>query len=322
MFVLYDVFWLLVDDREVVHVQEYGSVVLWIDLCYCFVFALYNLVLGTMFLKSRFLEVFRKNRILIFCVIILLNNTVLAFVVEHVIERYFTYGSIWAMWDNIYLMGVLSTLQALVVASEYYFREMETVNEENRLLELRLLKMQLAPHFIFNSLSIMAGLIEENTEKAEEYLMRLSRIYRYVLEHIESDMVPVEEALGVLDDYAAMLQLRHPNVELVVKHVEWDGKDCVLSQGLQLLMENAVKHNALNQGKVLTVTIDREGDMLTVSNNIITSRYAGVRMVASHKLGLETLAARYRMKYGLKMRVVQDKETFKVCLPLICRKKR
>ena len=130
-------------------------------------------------------------------------------------------------------------------------------------------RLQLNPHFIFNSLSVLASLISIDAVKAEHYVVRLSRIHRYILNHFEDDTVSLKEAFELIDDYVALLKLRYTNVELIVKEIQYDSNDYILSQSLQILIENAVKHNAFNLKEKLTIFIDREGHYLTVSNNLI-----------------------------------------------------
>ena len=99
----------------------------------------------------------------------LLANTFLAFLVR---EPYST-CCLWIFpiakfGGNAYLMGLISSIQALIVVVEYYYKESEQKYEENRQLEMKLLKMQMNPHFVFNSLSVLAGLIDIDAKRAED----------------------------------------------------------------------------------------------------------------------------------------------------------
>ena len=159
-------------------------------------------------------------------------------------------------------MGLISSIQALIVVVEYYYKESEQKYEENRQLEMKLLKMQMNPHFVFNSLSVLAGLIDIDAKRAEDYVIRLSRIYRHILGHIENDVVSLDEAFQWLDDYMNLLKLRYTNIELQVKPMERGKDEYILSQSLQVLIENAVKHNAINQHEKLTIIVERKENML------------------------------------------------------------
>lgn len=205
----------------------------------------------------------------------------------------------------------------LIVAVEYYCRKLERKYEENRMLEMQLLKMQLNPHFIFNSLSVLTGLIRIDATRAENYVVRLSRIYRHILGHIEIDIVLLEDAFRFLEDYTALLQLRYTNIELIIHDIDCSDNPYILSQSLQVVIENAVKHNSLNRSTKLTITISREKDMLTITNNIIASDYNKNSSNPSHKIGLKNLSQRYLIKFNKKIKIQTSANEFKVYLPII-----
>ena len=317
MYFLYDVVWVLADNEEFNRLLEEGCTILWIDLCYCFLFSIYNLGFGTLLLKSRLLCFFPKKKILILSAIFLLANTFLAFLVENLIDVLFVDISDREVWGNAYLMGLISSIQALIVVVEYYYKESEQKYEENRQLEMKLLKMQMNPHFLFNSLSVLAGLIDIDAKRAEDYVIRLSRIYRHILGHIENDVVSLDEAFQWLDDYMNLLKLRYTNIELQVKPMERRKDEYILSQSLQVLVENAVKHNAMNQHEKLTIVVERKENMLVVSNNIIHPTYKSEHTIPSYKLGLDNLAKRYLMKFGKEISVKHSSESFTVYLPIV-----
>lgn len=317
MFLLYDIVWILADHEEFNFLIKEDSTVLWIDFCYCFLFSLYNLAFGTILLKSQVIKAFGHRKILAFCTTFLLANTILAFIIENMLDWIWTEIPTHEAWGNAYLMGLISCMQALIVAVEYYCRKLERKYEENKMLEMQLLKMQLNPHFIFNSLSVLASLIRMDATRAEHYVIRLSRIYRHILGHIEADAVSLEDAFGFLEDYAALLQLRYANIELNIRNMDCGDNPYILSQSLQVVIENAVKHNALNQNTKLTITIGREKDMLVVSNNIIASDYNKDSSTPSHKIGLKNLSQRYLIKFNKEMRIQANANEFKVYLPIV-----
>lgn len=317
MYFLYDIVWILADHEEFNNLIEDGCTILWIDLCYCFLFALYNLGFGIMLLRSRFMRFFQRKKVLVFSAFFIIADTFLAFLVENILDVMFVEVSNREVWGNAYLMGLISSIQALIVAVEYFYKESQQKYEENRRLEMQLLKMQMNPHFVFNSLSVLAGLIDIDKKRAENYVIRLSRIYRHILGHIENDVVSLDEAFLWLDDYIALLQIRYANVELVMKPMDKHPNDYILSQSLQVLVENAVKHNALNQNKKLIIVIERKDNMLVVSNNIILPAYKIKQSIPSHKLGLDNLAKRYLIKFGKDIRILHTSESFTVYLPIV-----
>lgn len=317
MYFLYDVVWLLADPKEFSLLLEEGGTILWIDLCYCFLFAYYNLSFGDQLFKSALLKRFKRKKVLVISLIFLLANTFMAFLVENFLDVVLVDISDREVWGNAYLMGLISTVQSLIVAVEYYYKESEQNYTESRRLEMQLLKTQMNPHFVFNSLSILAGLISIDPRRAEDYVIRFSRIYRHILQHIESDVVSLNEAFAWLDDYMALLQLRYDHIELVVEPMERTANEYILSQSLQVLVENAVKHNALSRNTKLTITIRRQNDQLVVSNNLLAPTYEKEQSIPSHKLGLVNLAKRYLIKFGKEIRIEKTSDAFIVFLPIV-----
>ncbi len=317
MYILYDVVWLLADPEEFNLLLEEGGTILWVDLCYCFLFAYYNLSFGNQLFRSALLKRFERKKVLVISLIFLLANTFMAFVVENFLDMALLDISDREVWGNAYLMGLISTVQSLIVAVEYYYKESEQKYAENRRLEMQLLKTQMNPHFVFNSLSILAGLISIDPRRAEDYVIRFSRIYRHILKHIESDIVSLSEAFSWLDDYMALLQLRYNHIALMVEPMERPANEYILSQSLQVLVENAVKHNALNRNEPLTITICRQNDLLVVRNNLIAPTCQVEQSIPSHKLGLDNLAKRYLIKFGKEIRIEKTSDTFSVYLPIV-----
>lgn len=129
------------------------------------------------------------------------------------------------------------------------------------------LSNQMNPHFLFNNLNVLSGLIHEDPDKAEEYLDKLAEIYRYVLQKNKEGIVTVEEELQFIDDYVFLLKLRFGEKFELVKSVD----DLLLqhrlpSLCLELLIENTVKHNSMSEAKPLVVQVIVANEMLQVIN--------------------------------------------------------
>lgn len=107
-----------------------------------------------------------------------------------------------------------------------------------------MLKMQLDPHFLFNSLNILIGIVHTSPDDAEKFIIRLSRIYRYIIKSIEQDLVLVNNAINFAVDYVALLNIRFPNkLDFQVDaSLDKNNYDYIPVMALQLLIENAVKH--------------------------------------------------------------------------------
>ncbi len=176
------------------------------------------------------------------------------------------------------------------------------------------LKNQLDPHFLFNSLNVLTSLIEENTEKAQNFTTSLSKIYRYVLEQKNKNLVPVDEELAFARTYIKLLKMRFENsivLEIIDKCSNPDAKIVPLS--LQLLLENAVKHNIVNETKPLHIRVFEDKGKLVVNNNI----QAKPIFVESSGVGLQNIMQRYRILTDRPVEITPTSTEFQVRLPML-----
>ncbi|WP_226789262.1 sensor histidine kinase, partial [Polaribacter reichenbachii] len=131
------------------------------------------------------------------------------------------------------------------------------------------LKSQLDPHFLFNSLNVLTSLIGENPNQAEKFTTKLSKVYRYVLEQRNKDLVPILEELTFAKTYMQLLGMRFEDaVEFNIPDTVSNKDLKIVPLSLQLLLENAVKHNVVSSSKPLTINIYEENNYLIIENNI------------------------------------------------------
>ena len=192
------------------------------------------------------------------------------------------------------------------------------MNKENICLQKKYLKLQLDPHFVFNSLSSLAGMIEYEPQRAEEYVIKLSRVYRYTLRNIEQDYITINEAVDFAKTYVSLLNLRYnDNVIFETDDFKANGNDKILAQSLQLLLENAVKHNAPQGDKKLCIQINVRDNMLVVKNNRIYTRGHNDQVVESYGIGLNNLKRRYELECGKRIICNVTQDFFEIRLPII-----
>lgn len=176
------------------------------------------------------------------------------------------------------------------------------------------LKNQIDPHFLFNSLNVLSSLIEENPENAQRFTTSLSKIYRYVLEQKDKELVSVAEELSFAKTYMNLLKMRFENslfYELPETTINPDAKVVPLS--LQLLLENTVKHNVVSEQRPLHIRIFIEGDYLAIQNDfqkkeVIQSRQG---------VGLQNIVDRYGIITNRKVLIEQNEKTFTVKIPIL-----
>nr|WP_284040512.1 histidine kinase [Sphingobacterium sp. lm-10] len=176
------------------------------------------------------------------------------------------------------------------------------------------LKNQIDPHFLFNSLNVLSGLIEEDAEKAFRYTNSLSAIYRSMLSQKDKDLVPLREELATGEEFLYLLQIRFEGALTyeIEAGLEREQK-FVVPLCLQLLLENAVKHNEASDARPLQIKIYSDSDYLVVENNLQPRN----SFVESNKLGLSIITERYRSLTERSVHIEQNDGIFRVALPLM-----
>jgi hypothetical protein len=176
------------------------------------------------------------------------------------------------------------------------------------------LKNQLDPHFLFNSLNVLTSLIGENPKQAERFTTKLSKVYRYVLEQRNKDLVPIEEELKFAKTYMELLGMRFEEaVQFNIPETISNNELKIVPLSLQLLLENAVKHNVVSTSKPLTIDIYEEGRYLIIANNVNPKQAIG----KSTKVGLQNIADRYGLITDKGVKIENNNKIFRVSLPLL-----
>ena len=198
----------------------------------------------------------------------------------------------------------------------------ETVSEKERIEQLQLqqefdvLKEKVNPHFLFNSFNTLSSLISEDKNQAEKFLDELSKVYRYLLRNNESGMSTVEEEAKFIRSYAKLLQTRHTDGFKLDMEIDPAFKDKEIpSLSLQLLVENAVKHNIISKQQPVHVRISSTPDgYLTIVNNL---RKKSKSAVESTGIGLANIRDKYKLLNRFDVKVEETADQFKVTLPLL-----
>lgn len=190
--------------------------------------------------------------------------------------------------------------------------ENERLKQQNLQNELNALKNQIDPHFLFNSLNSLTSLIRDN-KTATQFVKKLSYMYRYILQSGDSDLVSIREELKYLDSYAYLMETRYRDRLHIDVHIGEDYLDRkVPPMALQLLVENAVKHNEISGSNPLTVNIfDKNGSLFV--ENVIRPR---TNLADGTKNGLANLQKRYELLLKEKLVVRTTDNVFSVELPL------
>jgi len=256
-------------------------------------------------------------------------GSILVFVVSYVLLNW--YENMFLQLDNplslVHLgssvaIGFMLTTFINVIQIGYQLiqvREAERLQAERYqrdMVQARLegLKQQIDPHFLFNNFSTLYGLIHEDSEKAGAFLLKLSDIYRLVLEHLDRESVSVSEELALVRVYTELVTIRYGNALRYEENIPAEIMDRqMIPFALQMLVENAIKHNQVEAAQPLVVRIYYTPEQgLCVENNLIPRSSVPV----SAKIGLKNLEKRHKYRLGKSISIVQNRHIFSVEVPL------
>ncbi|WP_250434366.1 2TM domain-containing protein [Hanstruepera flava] len=221
-----------------------------------------------------------------------------------------------------YQFGLWITLSIVIVFHIIYFYNKY---QQNKIKEQKViagtasakfdaLKNQLDPHFLFNSLNVLTSLIDENPDNAQRFTTALSKVYRYVLEQKNKDLVSVDEELDFARTYMMLLKMRfEDSIVFEIPKKASNPESKVVPLSLQLLLENAVKHNTVTSSKPLHIKIYEDHGDLIVENNFqpkqIVKKSSGV--------GLSNIMQRYQLLTNRKVNINQQANRFAVAIPML-----
>ena len=206
--------------------------------------------------------------------------------------------------------------ECLFLAEYWQMSELEAERYRKVSLEARYqnLKNQLNPHFLFNSFNTLANLIDEDSQKAQQFVEGLSDVYRYVLNSQKKDWIELSEEIKCMHAYLFLLKMRHENNLHIHIHLEDKYYNYLIPPlSLQMLIENAIKHNEISEENPLQIQIFSQNEHIVVRNN----RKQRKVIKSSTQVGLKNIQQRYRHLSGKTINVQESAEQFIVHLPII-----
>lgn len=228
----------------------------------------------------------------------------------------------WRAFPSLFLTSLLAqtTVYCVVFMANYALTvrsKMQAERGKANMAQYRYMKLkqQVNPHFLFNSLNILDCLVcDEKSEEASTYIHKLAGIYRYMIKSEDEELVPLRDELEFVQQYIDLLQIRFPEGFKVELDVPEDLMSrYVLPCSLQLLIENATKHNAVRSATPLTIRLKADENHVCVSNNIVPK----FGKVESTGLGLKYLRQQYLDLSGKRIEIIHTENEFRVTLPLI-----
>ena len=190
----------------------------------------------------------------------------------------------------------------------------QALQREKMSAQLTALKAQINPHFLFNSLNTLVAIIEEQPGQAVQYVQHLADFYRSILIYREKDLIPLEDELKIANDFVFLLKRRYESALEVQLPETVPGRYLIFPLVIQMLIENAVKHNVISQKQPLRIRVFIEdGPCLTVQNNLNPKK----KPEEGAGFGLQSIAHRYDLIAGKEITVRADEQQFAVHIPLI-----
>ena len=222
-------------------------------------------------------------------------------------------------WFMVKTAAVLLTLSMLVTNAIIFFVNwrksaimQEQMKREQLALQYETLKNQVNPHFLFNSLNAVTSLISTDPDKAILFVKKLSEVLRYVLEQKDNELTTLDAELGFLESYIFLQKIRFGENLTVNLNVP-ERNLFVIPLSLQMLIENAIKHNVVSKEFPLTINIfTKNGNNLVVSNNLRKKPVMG-----SSNIGLENIRSRYAFFTTNPVVVTESENEFRVEIPLL-----
>ncbi|MFD2034305.1 sensor histidine kinase [Belliella marina] len=227
-------------------------------------------------------------------------------------------------WMRVFRYALMATSIALIIITVFIARswlfewknaalEAEKLKSENLASQYQSLKDQLNPHFLFNSLNVLSNLVYESADKSADFIQQLSRIYRYVLDVQQEELVSLEMEIDFAVNYLSLQKIRfEQSLEFHID--EFQSKGWMIPPlSLQLLLENAIKHNVTSETRPLKIWIEIQNEKLIVKNNFQPK----MDKETHSGIGLENISKRYDLLSESAPEIIQTEREFIVKLPLL-----
>ncbi len=255
----------------------------------------------------------------------IIYGVIIGITIPYVYDRF-----IWKMaeedifWDVFIKALMLISLDSILI-SIYYSNQLtnnwiksveknEELKRENLLAKYEALKNQVNPHFLFNSLNTLSGVVEQKPELSTAFIKKLSDIYRYVLEQSDQEIVPLHDEMKFVEDYIFLLKMRFGDALIFNMNLPENTNTHVVPLGIQMLVENAIKHNIISDEMPLKIEVGIEDDFIVLKNNI---QIKSTIVSEKKPQGLENLKNRYAYLSHIPIEIIKSGSNFIVKLPII-----
>lgn len=331
-YILYLIIWLVLDDDTANQLPEMAIVDYIVDFLLCMLFTYTSL--GFCYLIFKVLP-FKASYVwvIVYASCLLMLNNFVAFGMISLFNF---------LWDETgnglldelinmkgaYTFAMIATFISSVYANTFYLQSYIKARNEKQILEIALmkekeialqsqlnsLKLQINPHFMFNNFNNLLELIEEDTELAGNFLKHLSKVYRHIISNLERNLIPVADEIKFLDSYLYLMKVRHNKG--IITEISPEIKKCngfIPPAVLQLLVENAIKHNGFSNEHPLFIDVILSDDYITVRN----LKSPLLSKIESTGLGQKNIIERYALLCDKKVKIENAENIYSVSLPII-----
>ncbi|MGB3007150.1 MAG: histidine kinase, partial [Chitinophagaceae bacterium] len=255
-------------------------------------------------------------------VVALIAATLSVYLFGNIIHGYSWEQNLNPLKLNVIYATLINLFLHLLNAIYFFFREYRRQCKETEELrqissqaQIQLVKSQINPHFLFNNLNVLSGMVIKDNSEANHYIEEFSKVYRYILNNQEKELVELRSELEFIQPYIFLLQKRFNNGLTVNISIPDHYKMYqVVPAALQMLIENAIKHNVVSSTRPLHIDIHANGNNILIVRNNLQPRQA---VKPSTRIGLQNIRKRYELICGRDVIIKKTEKEFEVTLPLL-----
>jgi len=226
--------------------------------------------------------------------------------------RQLSVGFIWAVGITIFGIAIANGVLFFKNWKQSALNE-EILKREKLAIQYEALRNQVNPHFLFNSLTALTTLVHQDADKAEAFIRRFSDVYRYILENRNQEIVSLQNEMTLIENMAYLYHYRHGNNLKIELDLDPSDEKSILPMALQMLLENALKHNVISEEKPLHVKIYEDGDFVVVWNNLQLKN----SVADSNNVGLGNIRLRYSYLSANPVSIEKTDHYFQVKIPIL-----
>jgi len=212
-----------------------------------------------------------------------------------------------------FIISLIFTAIGFFHAWKKSFVQAEKLKVEMMAYKYESLRNQINPHFLFNSLNVLSDLVYDDQAIAVKFIRQLSDLFRYVLDSRDKELVPLKDELEFINSFTFLLKTRFENKLKIDIDVQPDPHDYIVPMTLQLLIENAVKHNEVSEAFPLRIVVRKVGDCLEVENNLQLKKVGD----ESKKTGLRNISQQFAFFSEKPIKIITSDERYMVRVPIL-----